>query len=77
VSGWRDRALCAEVGGDFWFPEAGAPAHIAKAICNRCPVKQECLFDALFEENELWHGIRGGATPKERREMLRQRRDTA
>lgn len=70
--GWRDSALCAQVSPDMWFPDPGASSEAAREICWQCPVREECLFDALFEERELNWGIRGGLTPKARRDLLRR-----
>ena len=44
----------------------------ARAICERCPVRFECLEYAL-ESNER-EGIWGGLAPWERREIRRRRR---
>jgi WhiB family redox-sensing transcriptional regulator len=63
---WRDAALCAEVGGDFWFPETGTSAAAVKRICAACPVRVSCLEYAL-ENCEQW-GIWGGLTERELRE---------
>lgn len=66
---WRARALCAEVGGDVFFPEKGEPAGDAKAVCARCPVQGECLWDAL-ERGDVTYGVLGGMSPQERRGLL-------
>jgi len=76
---WYERALCAEVDGDLWFPEAGGISNEtaqAKAICERCPVKVECLEDALV--GNVGYGIWGGLTPVERNALkkLRKKVDT-
>ncbi|NNJ04183.1 WhiB family transcriptional regulator [Streptomyces sp. PKU-MA01144] len=70
VTEWQDDALCAEVGTDLWFPEAGHTGRDAKEVCYRCPVRRECLTDAMREEHGSSHerrfGIRGGLGPRER-----------
>jgi WhiB family redox-sensing transcriptional regulator len=66
---WRDDALCAEVGGDWWFPEKGGSSREAKRICMACDVRTACLDDALAR-NEIF-GIRGGKAPQERAAMRR------
>ena len=43
---WRAEALCAQVGGDIWFPPKGASVTAARNICARCKVQAECLTDA-------------------------------
>ena len=47
----------------------------AKAICAQCAVRQACLEHALASRER--DGIWGGATEKERRRIIRQRRRTA
>jgi WhiB family redox-sensing transcriptional regulator len=53
--GWQDFALCAEIGGDTWFPEKGDPTRPAKKICRLCPVAADCLQYAI--DNGIWHGV--------------------
>jgi WhiB family redox-sensing transcriptional regulator len=48
-------------------PSANAPA---KAVCERCPIKPECLEWALDHEDE---GVWGGTGPADRRALLRKR----
>lgn len=67
---WTNDALCAEVGGDDWFPEKGGPTHAAKNICKRCDVQSECLGWAL-EHGERF-GIWGGLSADERRRLARR-----
>lgn len=72
VVDWRQRAACAapDVDPEWFFPEPGHTANLARQVCARCPVKAPCLADALAWSDE--HGIRGGLTPRERR-RLRER----
>ena len=69
---WQQSALCAEVGGDLWFPEESCVGNDAKSICQRCPVQEECLETAL-RNNEKF-GIWGGTSPNKRKQLMRQRR---
>ncbi len=70
---WMDHAACANKGAtegrvprvDF-FPKQTAATQEAKAICQRCSVRDECLAYALATENRERHGIWGGMTPEER-----------
>jgi WhiB family redox-sensing transcriptional regulator len=72
---WREQALCAQIGGDVWFPESGGSVRKAKAVCNGgggrppCPVRQECL-EAALDRNDRY-GIWGGLTDRERRVLRR------
>ena len=72
---WQfEEPSCAEVGGDFWFPEKNGIAielQIAKKICASCTHKTECLEWALANED---FGIWGGTTNIERRRIKRMRR---
>jgi WhiB family transcriptional regulator, redox-sensing transcriptional regulator len=43
----------------------------AKLICSRCPVREQCLEVALVTKDQ--HGIWGGMTPAERRDIGRHR----
>lgn len=57
---------------DALFPE-GKDQKRAKAICMGCPVRAECLAEAL--DNRIEWGVWGGMTERERRQLLRQRPD--
>ncbi|MFE2850211.1 WhiB family transcriptional regulator [Streptomyces lavendulae] len=45
----------------------------AKRVCTGCPVRTECLTEAL--DNRIEFGIWGGMTERERRALLRRRPD--
>lgn len=66
---WRQLALCAQTEPNLWFPEQGAPARAAKAICRRCPVQAPCLEYALNDPS--LEGVWGGFSQRER-QMLRR-----
>jgi len=75
VDDWRRDALCLEHDPRLFYPPppSAGGTHIAeeaKAICKRCPVREECLEWAL-EHGEQF-GIWGGRTERERR-RIRQR----
>ena len=60
---------CAEIGGDFWFPEkadTSSEMFLAKSICGSCTHKTECLEWAI--DNERF-GIWGGTTETQRQGM--------
>lgn len=63
---WRDEAICAQMDGDFWFPNDGDwhTAQRAIEVCNTCPVRENCLQYALDAGER--EGIYGGKTPRQR-----------
>ena len=68
---WQNRGVCAEVGGDLWFPERGEPSLPAKRVCRGCEVRELCLEYALRTHQA--HGVWGGHSERERRRILRDR----
>ena len=66
---WMDRALCAEVDPDLFFPGKGdwAQAFRAKVVCRRCDVRKLCLAYAV--QNQEMHGIWGGTTAEQRKRL--------
>lgn len=49
---------CQENPADLWFAELPHEVEQAKALCQACPLRQECLAGAL-ERREPW-GVWGG-----------------
>jgi WhiB family redox-sensing transcriptional regulator len=72
---WRDHAACRGVDPDLFYPVSDEDAEPAKAICDLCPVRTACLEHALAVRER--DGVWGGATERERRRLIRQRRRTA
>jgi len=68
---WMNDALCAQVGGEIFFPEKGSDSGQAKRTCSRCDVRLECLSYALDEG--MAYGVWGGMTERERRKMRARR----
>lgn len=66
---WPESAACRTGDPDALFVN-GAEQNIAKKICRNCPVKYECLADAL--DNRIEFGVWGGMTERERRALLRR-----
>lgn len=64
-----DDALCAQVGGELFFPEKGGSTLEAKRICNDCEVEAACLGYALANDERF--GIWGGLSPAQRRKLQR------
>jgi WhiB family redox-sensing transcriptional regulator len=68
---WMKRAACRGTDVDLWFPGQGGPVAEAKAICETCPVREQCL-DYALSNNEHW-GIWGGMADRARRKERRER----
>lgn len=72
VRRWWDHAACKPVNlglpqpvvTAMFFPERGEDVRPAKRICADCPVREQCLAEALAEEGRVV-GIRGGMTEKQ------------
>lgn len=69
---WSISAACRTADPDALFVQ-GAEQNRAKALCLTCPVRTECLADAL--DNRVEFGVWGGMTERERRALLRRRPD--
>jgi WhiB family redox-sensing transcriptional regulator len=74
---WAQSAECAKpdpVTGarPLMFPHEAdeVGVRLAKDTCNRCPVRQACLDEALGRRESF--GIWGGMSTAERRELLRR-----
>jgi hypothetical protein len=59
---------CKDVDTNLFFSELKSKVEKAKAICNSCPVKSECLEFALNDGIEF--GIFGGVTANERKALV-------
>ena len=67
---WQGRAECAKYDPQLWDTDEPDPGTLA--VCGRCPVKGECLQDALVRCES--HGVRGGLTPRQREAIRLGRR---
>src|ERR1043165_4701634 len=67
---WANVALCKKSAPDELFVR-GAEQHKAKVVCGACPVRAECLAEAL--DNQIEWGVWGGLTEREGRALLRSR----
>lgn len=73
---WRRRAACTYEDPDLFFsPDKRLAGQTvaeritkAKAVCERCPVREDCLAEALRFDDD---SIAGGLTRKERNKLLR------
>ena len=67
---WLDSANCKNEDAELFYPKRNDSVAIAKEICHRCIVIQECLNYAIEIEDD--HGILGGTTPSERKRLTRR-----
>jgi len=67
---WASRGACRNTDPDALFVQ-GAAQNRAKLVCNGCPVRTQCLAEALDNRTEF--GVWGGMTERERRALLRRR----
>ncbi|WP_114853540.1 WhiB family transcriptional regulator [Brachybacterium sp. YJGR34] len=68
-SSWATRGACTTMDPDGFFVQ-GKEQHALKSACGACPVRTECLADAL--DNRVDFGVWGGMTERERRRLLRR-----
>jgi WhiB family transcriptional regulator, redox-sensing transcriptional regulator len=72
---WRVEAACKYLPTELFFPighgpRAQAQTTVAKAVCNACSVKAQCLDYALAANAQ--YGVFGGLSEEERREARRR-----
>ena len=72
---WRNQGACNGLDPAVFFPDSDAAADEAKSICSICMVRASCLEHAIAVREK--DGVWGGATERERRRIIRQRRRTA
>lgn len=73
--GWRKHAACRDVDPELFFPVgdtygAREQTEAAKAVCQRCDAVASCLAWA-FESGQQ-HGVWGGMSESERRQLKRK-----
>ena len=72
---WRELGACRGLDPGMFYPEEEDDAEAAKAVCGQCDVRIACLEHALASREK--QGVWGGATERERRRIIRQRRRSA
>lgn len=72
---WQTDASCASNWPEIFFPVKGDKYENARAICNQCPVIEQCLEYAMSSEGGAHRidrfGMFGGLTPKERYQLYK------
>jgi hypothetical protein len=66
-----DSAACSSSDGDYFFSENPIDIEFALSICKSCPVKSNCLDEAI---NQKLDGIWGGTTYAERQIHVSQKK---
>lgn len=66
---WTAYCACSDSAPDALFVE-GAAQRTAREVCATCPVRLDCLIDAL--DHRIVFGVWGGMTERERRALLRR-----
>jgi hypothetical protein len=70
---WLDDAACRDRPTWWWYPTREGDrleAELALSICRTCPVRRQCLADALeLEVPGERYGIVGGLNPSQRAEL--------
>lgn len=69
--GWVGYAACVDVPTHLFYPDKHHKAEAAKAVCARCPVREQCLNEAMSRRDP--HGVWGGLSPEERKSLRRER----
>ena len=64
-------AACRDMPKNMFFSDIGSYPIAAKAACRRCEISEVCLEDALARPTQ---GLRAGTTGKDRRKMLKGKR---
>jgi WhiB family redox-sensing transcriptional regulator len=70
---WHKKAACRSHPVSWWFPdqEHRADGRLARAICETCPVREECAGYGIVHEPD--DGIWAGMTVQQRRQVRRER----
>ena len=77
---WQEHGRCRDIDPELFYPpleyetprQRSAREAAAKAVCNGCPVRGECLAWALAADERL--GVWGGLSERERQMLTAHRR---
>lgn len=72
---WMIDGSCRNYPPAAFFPSDGVGVDAARRICFDCKVQEPCLEYALA--NRIDHGVWGGCSERERRRILKRRRQEA
>ncbi len=63
-------AACRDSDPEAFFAQTSDDIRSAKRVCRHCPVRYECLVEAL--DGPVHTGVWGGMSERERRQLLRR-----
>ena len=69
---WWHLGACRGLDSKIFYPDDEASSIFAKSVCSTCSVQTECLEHALTIREKA--GVWGGASERDRRRIIRQRR---
>lgn len=80
---WQDLGRCRELDTELFYPPLDSETShqrrlretAAKAVCEGCPVRVDCLAWAIASNEQL--GVWGGLNERERQLLVSPRRDPA
>ena len=72
---WWDLGACRGLEASIFYPDDDDDAEPARRVCAECHVRSACLEYALASREKA--GVWGGATERDRRRIIRQRRRSA
>jgi WhiB family redox-sensing transcriptional regulator len=72
---WWDLGACRGLDSSIFYPDDDDDAEAARGVCGQCHVQNTCLEYALNAREKA--GVWGGATERDRRRIIRQRRRSA
>lgn len=70
---WYTEAACKGVDTNIFFGGTAASNKEATKYCNQCPIRAECLEDALQYPPIDQHGLIGGIAAYERKKIIAKR----
>ena len=72
---WRELGACRGLDPGMFYPDDDDDAEVQRRCAQQCDVRIACLEHALASREK--QGVWGGATERERRRIIRQRRRSA
>lgn len=70
---WAKAAACRGYDVEEFFTESKIRVREIKNVCDSCPVRRQCLDEAMRAEDTSRYGIYGGLTAKERTDLAGRR----